>query len=417
MARSFTKYILMIAMILALAPFIAAQDNDTPSKEDSNVKAPQPDPVAEKPRPQFPSFDTTNEPRPVPDPIIIQGSVITEDGSWPPFGTVIIRDCGPIVTKEVLVDSNGYFSFIVGDKNRAGGLMVDASENFFNSSNQNMSGYFIQGSEGWDSNPKYEKDLFGCVLRAKYDGYRSTSVPLGVAQRSGLIDAGTILMYPNSRVKGNAVSLTNLKASKNARKALAKGKEAFAKDEFKKAEEYYNSALTIYPEYSEAWIELGWLYQHQKQYDIARLAYRKALETDKSYISPYIRLAQLSALERKWEESIEYSRKALELDPISFPQAYFLNGLAYYKMDSLENAEDSIRRGIRIDMTHQIPKMHLVLANILAKKQDSSGSIESMRKYLEINPGAPDADRVRSLIKAHENNLKASRKRDVIDMD
>jgi tetratricopeptide (TPR) repeat protein len=225
---------------------------------------------------------------------------------------------------------------------------------------------------------------------------------LGVVQKTGLIQVGTIILYPMSKRTGKVVSVTNLKASRPAREALEKGKKAFKQDEYDAAENYFQSALSIYPRYADAWIELGWLYQKQKNYKDARKAYIKASDTDKLFVNPYIRLAQLSAIEQKWEDAIKYSDTALSLDPIAFPEALFLKALSHYSLDQLDLAEQIIRRGIKIDLKNQIPKMYLLLANICAKKQDHSESIEAMRQYLAIKPDAPDADNVRTLMKEYK---------------
>jgi len=405
-----------LLLFLAIMPFAAAQENGSVAKEEENAKVPPPKITPQEPRTQIPENDTSFIPQRIPDLIIIKGSVITEDGNPPPFGTVITRDCGSEVTNEVLVSANGFFSFIVGDKNRASGLFADASENYFDDRNRNERGYSDLGNNSGPLETNYEADLFGCVLLARYDGYRSTYAQLGVNRRSGLIDVGTIILYPASRIKGTAVSITNLTAPKEAKKALKKGKEAFEKDAFKKAEKYYRTSIDLYPEYSEAWVELGWLYQKLKRNDEAKKAYQKASDADKSYISPYIRFAQLYALEQRWKKSVEYSEEALFLDPVSYPQAYFMNGLAHYRMNQLDRAEEVIRRGIRIDLNNQMPKMHLILANILARKNDPSGSMDSRRRYLEIVPNAADADLIRTMIKAQEKNIRASHETDLPDL-
>ncbi len=402
---------LNIFLLLVCLQVVGAQEDGSSGDNGNKVEEPEADT-----RPQLPRWESSNEgvepfvPGRIHNMMIIQGTVITEDGSPPPFGTIIERDCGTDVTKEVLVDPTGFFSFIIGDDHRIGGLPVDASENFFDKSSQIIEE--IPGRRNNSPSPKsmtFETELFGCVVRARYPGYRSTSANLGVENKGGLMDVGTVLIYRETRIKGNAVSITNLQAPDEAKKALKKGKKAFEKEIFGDAEYFYRRALELYPKYSEAWIELGWLYQSQKRFEDARKAYRKAMDTDASYVSPYIRLAQLASLEKNWEGSIDYSEKALSLDPVSYPQIYFLNGLACYHLDRLDAAEKNIRRGIKLDLIHQVPKMHLVLANILARKMDFKGSIDSMRTYIEIAPNAPDVDLIRSLIKEHEKNIRASR--------
>lgn len=407
-----TLLVFSIILWVTLSSLTFGQSSNSSQESKSEGDANNSDsPKTYKPAPKIEPKDTEPPETPiVTTPIIIQGTVIQEDGSPPPFGTVIERDCGYTVVKEVLVNGNGSFSFIIGDEDRASGLLADASQNFFSNhteTDENENEYDPYRIRGEILKENYPKHLLGCVLQANYAGYYSTYAKLGVVQKTGFIQVGTIILYPMSKRTGTVVSVTNLKASKPAREALEKGKKAFKQNEYDAAEDYFRSALSIYPQYADAWIELGWLYQKQKNYEEARKAYTKASDTDKLFVNPYVRLAQLSAIEQKWEDAIKYSDKALSLDPIAFPEALFLKALAHYNLNQLDLAEQIIRRGIKIDIEHQIPKMYLLLANICAKKQDRLGSIEAMRQYLAISPDAPDADNIRTLMKEYKKIAEA----------
>lgn len=410
-APRFFAIFLPILLFLATLPAVHAQEGSTgkTGKESTHVSRPKDPPKWEPVQP--PAFETPYVPQQVPERIIIQGKVIQEDGGPPPFGTIIERECGPVVTKEILVDSNGFYSFVVGDANRTAGLLVDASENFYYNTMPSTFEYGMAGFQGWFQDRSDPLELIGCVLRAHLDGYHSTDVHLAIGQSMGLVEVGTILVYPVSRVTGTSVSATNLKAPKAAKDALKQGIKSFEKKELGKAEALFREAVAIYPSYSDAWIELGWLYQSEKRIEDARRCYRTASDADKSYVSPYIRLAQLSALENNWAQTVEYSGKALSLDPVSYPDAYFLHALAYYRTDQLEQAEKSVRQGIRIDLGRNIPQMHLMLANIRTKKSDPAGSMEAMRQYLKIRPNAPGSDQIRILVREQEKSLRASQKK------
>ena len=63
-----------------------------------------------------------------------------------------------------------------------------------------------------------------------------------------------------------------------------------------------------------------------------------------------------------------------------------------------------------MDLLHQYPQMHLILANILAKRNDSSGSLNELRQYLKVAPNAKDARLVRSQVQEKEKLVKAASK-------
>jgi len=332
--------------------------------------------------------------------IIIAGKVIMEDGSPPPFGTVIERDCGGVVIKEELVDSNGNFNFVVGDSHRASSLFPDATENF--SSDGTTGGSYSQRNMRRMQMRNFPEDLAACVVQARYTGYQSTTARLGIGQTRGMIEVGTIVIYPLARAGSNTVSTTSLRIPDSARKSWKRGRKAFEDNKIDDAEKHYKAAIQLYPEYADAWIELGWLYQSRQHYKKARNAYMKALESDKSLIKPYIRLAQLSAMEGKWTDAETYSSEALKLNSHDYPQAYFFNALAKYNLNDLDGAEESVRKGIELDRANRFPRMQLVLANILTGKMDPYGSMKAMRRYLEMEPDASDADHIRSLVERYK---------------
>jgi tetratricopeptide (TPR) repeat protein len=212
----------------------------------------------------------------------------------------------------------------------------------------------------------------------------------------GYTEVAPILMYPITRVRGTSVSLTSLLAPKQARRFVERATKAMRKEQFNEAEALLKSAIGIYPTSAEAWFLLGDVYQLQKRNQEARESYLKAVQADGLYVRPYLRLARLSANERDWQSAVDLSSKALELDPVAFPEAYYLKALALYNLKDMEAAEKSVRKGLLLDLSLQFPQMHLILANILSMKQDALGSIEEMRKYLKEAPKAEDAPIVRA---------------------
>ncbi|MDM7997338.1 MAG: hypothetical protein QUT30_16840 [Acidobacteriota bacterium] len=124
--------------------------------------------------------------------------------------------------------------------------------------------------------------------------------------------------------------------------------------------------------------------------------------------SSSIPLARLELSEQNWEVAAALSDRALGLDPISYPEAYLVNALAHYYLGNMDAAERSARKGLRLDLMNQYPMLHLVLANVLARRADDPGSLEAMRQYLKVAPEAADASLVRARIQEKEKQLKAA---------
>jgi tetratricopeptide (TPR) repeat protein len=150
---------------------------------------------------------------------------------------------------------------------------------------------------------------------------------------------------------------------------------------------------------------MGQVHEQERHFQDARVVYQTAVAVDSNYVRPYVALARLAGIEQQWKEVAEITDHALALDPLDFPEAYYLNSMAYYSLQKLDVAERSARKVLRLDPLHQIPAAYLILADILEQKQDFAGSIEQLRSYLRILPNATSADLVRTRIKELEKSL------------
>jgi len=342
--------------------------------------------------------------------LFVSGVVVLEDGTPPPFGAVIERDCGRGARKESTVDSSGRFSFQVGGPGNFSGMLPDASESSIYGYGRDTFGNNTSQQVGSSSSVGLfsSANLAGCELRARLQGYRSSRVRLDANSMSRQIEVGTIVLHPIEKVQGTVVSVTNLQAPKAAKKALERAQKALRKNDIQKAEKNLRAAVGAYPQYAEAWFDLGQVCEQQQRSQEARNAYLRAVEADRTYVYPYVRLARLAGLENNWREVASLTDRALALDPLDFPEAYFLNALAYYNLGNLDAAEESARKEQRLDGQHRIPQVHLILANILARKHDIEGSIEETRSYLKFAPRAPDAEQVRLWLQENEKLLNAA---------
>jgi tetratricopeptide (TPR) repeat protein len=152
---------------------------------------------------------------------------------------------------------------------------------------------------------------------------------------------------------------------------------------------------------------MGQICQQQRKVEEARRDYLKSIEADSLYVKPYVELARLAFLKRKWQDVIDITDRALDLDPLDFCEAYLFNSLANYSMDRLENAEKSARQAVRLDGLHRFPQVHLILANILYLNQDVAGAVEQLHAFLKYAPAAANADEVRARLQDLEREAGA----------
>src|SRR5205085_8201805 len=113
---------------------------------------------------------------------------------------------------------------------------------------------------------------------------------------------------------------------------------------------------------------------------------------DPKLVQPYLHLAQLSVADKNWQDVADTTSRAIKLDPVDFPEAYYFNSVANLNLQKLDVAEASAREAQKLDTEHRIPNVHHTLGVILYQKSDYAGAAEQMRNYLMLSPDAPDSD-------------------------
>jgi tetratricopeptide (TPR) repeat protein len=334
-------------------------------------------------------------------PIFLSGKVIFDDSSPlnPDIG--IERVCGANTRTEAHTDSKGRFSFQLGNKSGANISAADSSPSDFEGvrSRSQNTGFDTSGQRNSNS----ETALWGCELRASYPGYRSDAVSLDGRRTLDNSNVGTIVLHRLSNVQGTTISVTTAAAPRAAQKNFDKGLQAERKGNLEEAEKHLLAATGEYPKYALAWFTLGQLQQRQNKIEDARKSYMAAAASDRKYVSPYDQLALLAAQDGKWEDAANYSKQAIELNPVEFPSSLWYNTVANYNLNKLTDAANSGQALIKLDTRHRYPEANRILAEVALKNKEYAGAATYLRAYLELVPKAKDADALKQqLLKIDE---------------
>jgi tetratricopeptide (TPR) repeat protein len=202
--------------------------------------------------------------------------------------------------------------------------------------------------------------LESCWIEVSLPGYRSV--------RTQVHDGIVVVLKRLGEDEGSTVSLSVLKAPEKARKVYEKGGQEVYRKKWPQAQANFEEAVRIYPEYASAWDELGLVLEKQNKRDEAAEAYRKASAADPKYIRPYVHLAGLAIDEQRWQDAFDQTSRAMELNPIEFPAAYYYRALAAFNLKQLDEAERNTRRAIDRDVDQQLTRAKTLLDSILAAK-------------------------------------------------
>lgn len=259
----------------------------------------------------------------------------------------------------------------------------------------------VEYAINWRSREYDVHDADACPVTIKLAGYRTMEATL----RSGAV----IVLKRIGDHEGSTVSMTSLNAPKEARKAYEKGTAAMSEGKWAAAQKNFEKAVELYPQYAQAWCDLGEALHSQSQAKEARAAWDRALQADPKYLKTYLQAARMALQEGRTQDALDTTNRALEQNPIEFPGIYFFNAVAHFNLKQLDAAEKSVREAIEHDSTHEIPRAESLLGSVLANRGDWKGAIEHFNKYLEYSPNAADTAEVKKQISTLERRIAAAR--------
>jgi tetratricopeptide (TPR) repeat protein len=331
--------------------------------------------------------------------MFLRGRVATHDGTAVPHDVLVERICNNRTRQEVYVSPRGDFSMQLGSR---GNSFPDAS-------GEPSSPNTVASKDSLMGIPR--RELMNCELRASAAGFRPGLITLlNPDVVGGSIDAGVIVVHRVAKVEGMTVSAIPDKTPKNAIRAYEKGVQAEKKGKLADAQKQLETAVEIYPSSAKAWFRLGSVLQKQNQRDEARKAYTQATAIDTRFLPPYLSLASMAYETENWSEVLNLTGHILDLDPLNhaaattyildldplnYGDAYFYNAMANYKLNKMEDAEKSGLKAEHVDLRSNFPQLHLLLAEIFARKSNYGMAIAQLETYLELAPHGEDADQVR----------------------
>lgn len=218
---------------------------------------------------------------------------------------------------------------------------------------------------------------------------------------------GTILNVNfNLKPKGSADAYS--KIPKAARDLYAKGIDAAAKNDSKKAVEHLSGAVVAYPEFVEALTQLGVQYLKVGQPDKAAEALKAALKIAPSDGAARLNYGFALLSQKKFAEAEAELREVLKKNS-AVPTAHMYLGIVLLTLsrDEKTKAFDEARyieaqKEFESAITtgkEEVAQAHKYLGGIYWGNRDYKRAADEFEVYLKLTPKAPDAEKIRAAIK------------------
>ncbi len=329
-------------------------------------------------------------------PLYITGVVMMDDGGSPPEPVTLEIACGGKSKPYGVTDSTGAFTINYGQPESY--AMGDSDYSGTPGGNVNNTGSGRIGSAG---------SMMGCSLSARLPGFSSDPVQLNERRQLDNPNLGTIILRRLENVSGFTFSMTTMNAPKHARKDYEKGVEFARKTKWPEAESLFRKAVAAYPAYAVSWEALGRTLEMEKRPTEAKKAYEESVRADPRFVTPYMRLMVLSGREQRWEEVAKSAAIVIQLDPSGYPIAYFFSGIANLNLNREDEAEKSVRAGLKVDSHGTVPRLNHLMATLLLHRGAYAEALPYLRAYLQHQPEPADAATVKGVMAQAEKMTTA----------
>ena len=193
------------------------------------------------------------------------------------------------------------------------------------------------------------------------------------------------------------VSVAEMNAPPKARDELQKGTDAFLKSDLKKAQEHYEKAAAIYPQYARAYTDLGVVAIKQGDRAKAREMFSKSINVDEGFLPGYVDLARMDFQDHNYEASEKLLQKVMSVNP-SIPDALALLASAEFMNKEYDKALADAQRTHRLPNHEQFADIHLVAGQVYQMKGRQQDALAEYQLFLKESPNSPRAPMVQKQV-------------------
>jgi Tfp pilus assembly protein PilF len=190
-----------------------------------------------------------------------------------------------------------------------------------------------------------------------------------------------------------SVSVRELSLPKEARREYEDAQRALGRRDVSTAIAHLKRAVELAPQFSAAWNHLGTIAYQTGQYVVAEADFRKGLAADPDAYAPLVNLGGVLINLGKWDEALEYNRRAVLASP-NDALANSQLGTVYFYTGDLDSAQKHLTTAKQIDPTH-FSHPQILLAEIHLRRNEQEAAAQELQDLLERHPDLPNASKIK----------------------
>ena len=157
-----------------------------------------------------------------------------------------------------------------------------------------------------------------------------------------------------------------------------------ARDDFAEAAKYFQKALELEPDNHEAINNLGYVYEKMGRFGSAKGIYERALKLHPENVETIINIGKVLELEGNFHAAVNQYQNAIKEEPASV-SARFCLGFLYDRHDMFDEAIAAYIGVLERDNTHIKTLFNLV--NLYEQLGNDVKSIEYIKRMIDLIPG------------------------------
>ncbi len=204
----------------------------------------------------------------------------------------------------------------------------------------------------------------------------------------------------------NTVSAADLNIPEAAAREFDRATRLIAKEDFKKAVESLNKALSIYPSYAAAYNNLGVVYGRLGQAVEERSALLRAVELNDHFAPAYANLGRMAIKERNYPDAETWLAKATAADPTDAQAVIMLANMELLNQhygDAIANCRKL--HSARPD-AHALA--HYIAARALGEENRPGDAVSELEIFLIEEPSGPRAEAARRELKQLQQQVTSA---------
>lgn len=147
---------------------------------------------------------------------------------------------------------------------------------------------------------------------------------------------------------------------------------------------HYKRAIELYPDYFQAWNQLGEVYMVVKNnYKLADKLFRKAISINPQLQKAYYNLGYLNYKNQKREKGKKYFKQYLDFKP-EHARVHSMISKMYFRQDSLEQALEWNRKILKFEPDNA--EAYFNMGNFLLQSGDTTVAVRNFEKAARLNP-------------------------------